>query len=337
MGTFRPGGVRSVNRTTLAYSLFGSGSLIILGSGDSRLASDLAAMTGIPVVLFDETSGFRSLDGEQAGLDEFSSPPTSSCLFVARSPAARDQLLALSAWWTGAGGMPAPAIETIDAGLDLANLGLAVMRAMLGHLTAMTRRVTQSNVDLHDQILSLRTEADSADALIAELKSKAIPAGPSVVAFLEPAGETWAPEDKGNVAVFGFPYQLRGLSQLDLHFHRYAGSSGSLSVRLSSIENEDKLGEWRVPYDQLEEWQCFRLPTASSSSNNFLRVRVQWLTLVGPAPVLSLSNHCAEMNGPGGIDHPMDSIRLPALRLYRAIAGFVQPAPHWAPGAESRD
>ncbi|HEY4086998.1 MAG TPA: DUF6212 domain-containing protein [Bryobacteraceae bacterium] len=326
-----------MNRTTLAYSLFGSGALMILGSSDSHLASDLAALTGIPVVLFDEASGFQSLSGEQASLDEFSSPPTSSCVFVAQSSAGREQLRALSAWWAGAGGLPAPMIEPMDGEPGLANLGLAVMRAMLGHFKEMNRRVTQSNVDLHDQILSLRTQVETADALIAELKSKAIPGKPWIVAFLEPAGEIWAPEDKGNVAVFGFPHQLRGLSQLDLHFRRSAGSSGSLSVQLSSIENEGWLGEWRMPYDQVEEWQRFLLPAASFSSNNYLKITIQWSTLAGPAPALSLSNHRIEMNGPGGIDHPPDSTRLPALRLYKAIAGFVQPAPHWVQGTEGRD
>src|SRR3569833_1975235 len=257
-----------MNQATLAYSLFGSGAMIILGAGDSRLASGLAALTGIKVILFDETSGFRSLEGEQASLSEFSSPPTSSCLLVAQSSAGREQLLALSAWWTRAGGQPAPIVEPADAAPDLANLGLAAMRAMLGHLTETHRRVTLSNLDLHDQILSLRTQVENAEALIAELKSKAIPAEPAVVAALEPAGEIWSPEYRGNLAVFEFPYQLRGLSQLDLHFQRSAGSSGSLSVQLSSIENESKLGEWRVPYGQMEEWQRFRLPMASSASSN---------------------------------------------------------------------
>ncbi len=325
-----------MNRTTLAYSLFGSGSVIILGAGDSHLARGLAALTGIEVILFDETSGFLSLDGEQASLDELSSPPTSSCLFVAQSAAGREQLLALSAWWTGAGGLPAPIVEPVDAEPGLANLGVPVLRAMLGHLSEMHRRVTLSNFDLHDQILSLRTQVENADALIAELKSKATPAEPSVVAFLEPAGEIWSPENKSNVAVFEFPYQLRGLSQIDLHFQRSAGSSGSLSVQLSSIENEGKLGEWRVPYGQMEEWQRFRLPVASAASSNFLRITIQWATLAGPAPALSLSSHRVEMNGVVGIDHPVDSVRLPALRLYKAVPGFVQQAPHWVPAAEAR-
>ena len=277
---------------TLETLLYGANPVILVVSADLVMAASLAEYTGIQVISFiTDPPIFRSIAGHVITVDMCSSTPTCPCVIVAPKTAGDDCLSQLSRWWTGNGGDFLPPLELYEAGATIQQIGIASLRLLIGQSLEEAHRVSESLVDLSNQIMTLREQNEDANALISALavsSSQTHERAPVVVC--EPSNQFWGPEEAALGMSFDIPFNSFGLSHIDLHFRCDGNSIGSLRVRASGIEQDNKLGTWLVPYEKLAGWFSFCFPAVIAGHSHLLRLCIEWQTHSGSPPALSLSN-----------------------------------------------
>lgn len=317
--------------------LYGDDPVAILAATDRHLADSLSDLAGVQVLLFDaHLFRIETMSGKTITLADLAAPPTCWCVLVAGSSVSQAGLSELAMWWADTAGTPAPQLQVM-AGVPIERTACMVLRVILRHSLETTRRVSRTMVELHHQIVSLREHNEEAGAIIESLRSTQMAAASYHKIVCEPSDSFWSPELDGDVALFSFPLRVFGISQIDLHFRRCGCSVGWLIVTVIAMENEHVLGAWKVPYEEIDGWLPLTFGRTLSVQSHYLRLQIQWHNQVGSPPQLSLSDQRVQLRGRAALHGATDGDRIPAIRLYRGIAGQEQPAAYWSDSPASED
>jgi hypothetical protein len=331
-----------MRRDDLGAFLYGAEACVILAASDSRCGAELAELTETTVLVFDSaTLSLRGLVGHGVCIDGLLAAPSCPFLLMAQSASGRTELERLRTWWHELSPDAAPEIESLPGAFSIERAAISVLRHFTKLARADRERSAHLAMDAHKQLLCLRMTRETDQHLISHLSSLIEKSACEPRIVCSPVEAVFSSPDPNPSREFDLAFSVWGLSRLDLHFVNTNATRGCLAIRMQSLEDENCIGSWRVPYESISGWLSLIFLTAVTAEGNFAKLTLQWQTESGSArpPQLSCSaSKQIDLSLGSHLEQPYSS--LPALRLWFNVPGSSRPAPFWTgtseiPGRES--
>lgn len=311
--------------------LYGADPIVIMPSADARYLEDFKNFFPVPIVVFESAKRIlHASEGVPLAMDECFAPPTCPCVLVPVSIDGYCELKDLSTEWakTEIGSFDALLLDS--DGSSIAHIAVRALGILLNKSLEANRVLAQSASSLHDQITTLRTDAERS-AMVGSHMIPGTTKNSIVTVFsCEPSDEALEPPTSDEVPLeILLPMKLSGLVQLDLHFQAAQESVGAVCVRVVGAEDEYVLGTWRIPYEKARGWISLAFPVPLSHLSFFATLRIIFETQLGQVPRLSLSRQYIAPAGTSTVDSLSDIARLPAIRVYSGLRGPTSTPLYW--------
>lgn len=288
--------------------LYGGRFKLIVPSNDAPLIAEAidgadSASIGLMLLTFEasgEAGTLASIPRSDCEWTDVSQPPTGVCVMAAASQVGREQLGPLATWWAERSPADVPAIISLDGaastGLPVGSTEPTVLLRYLLRLAweqvfASERRVAEARGALYE----LRCECEQLRGALLGMQDRLWSLGDRMLLLthlLEPCDSTHAPRADAGARVRQFlPISAEGFAGFDLHSPSTPNvGRGHLLITLASRDHDRSLGTWRVDYDALGRgWFRCAFSSALSDPCHALELVVDWKTLAGNSPALSLS------------------------------------------------
>ncbi len=128
-----------------------------------------------------------------------------------------------------------------------------------------------------------------------------------------------------NILTQILPIPSKGLAIVDFNIAKcYGNARGWLNIILQTRQNNNKLAQWQIPYQELTEgWFSLDLPIIYGGKDEQILLVIQWVTKIGPAPELSLGAIQSLADGQVQLNNKTIERTL-AMRLWQGVPGTRQ-------------